>query len=175
MFTGEMYDATFEMKREGLRGKKLAKAMAAKFSGYSADELTRLAESVPAPELRERARIVHVALLAMLGVATASAALTLEHLYTVGNRDMPLFIACVALFWRTVTFFQAVRYRRDGGTLTIVGVVFGIIQWASHPELFTGKASFLDVLLTIGVALLAWVWLTKLFPKLTFAGKLRTV
>jgi hypothetical protein len=165
MFTGEMFVETYNLKRDGLRGKKLAKSMAERFSSYSSDELKLLAESVPSPELRRKARGLHALLLALLGFGAVTAALSVFRLFSGGDRSMPLLLAAVVFLFRAVPIYLIARYRRDGALLVLLGAGLALTRISSL-EVF-------DVAFVVVAATVAWLWVAKLFPNLTWRGQLR--
>ena len=161
-----MFAETFELKRAGLRGKKLAKAMAEKFSSYSGDELKLLAAHVPSPELRGRARALHLLLLALLGSGSVAAAVSVFSLYSEGDRSgRGLAFAGLVLLVRLVPIYMVARYRRDGALLVFLGAATGIVHQIS--------AMSLDALFAVVVVIVAWLWSARLFPNLTWRGQPR--
>jgi hypothetical protein len=166
VFTDEMFVQTLELKREGLRGKKLARSMAEKFSSYSADELKLLAEHVPSPELRRRARTLHALLLTLLGAGSIAAAVSVFSLFSERDRSVQgLGLAGLVLLLRLVPIFMVARYRRDAALLVFFGVATGLRQ--------IGTMDFINVVFAVILVIVAWLWLTRLFPNLTWRGQLR--
>jgi len=161
-----MFAKTFALKRDGLRGKKLAKSMAEKFSSYSADELRLLAELVPSPELRARASALHYALLALLGIGSLVAASSAYQLFAEGDRTIQgLALAGVVLFFRLIGITMIARYRRDGALLVFLGVATGLARQIRTMDV-------LSVAFTVTVAVVTWLWLVRLFPNLKWRGQL---
>ncbi len=168
IFTGEMFDQTFAMKQEGLRGKKLAKAMAAKFPSYSAEELVLLAEHVPSPELRRRAANLHRLFLALLGIGSISAAFAVWDLFSEHERGIQgLAMAGLLLLFRAVPIYSAVRYRRDAALFVFLGAAAAVGR--------IGSMHVLDVAFAATLTIVAWLWNAKLFPNLTWRGQPRSV
>ena len=161
-----MFAETFALKRDGLRGKKLAKSMAEKVSSYSADELRLLAELVPSPELRARASAVHYGLLALLGIGSLLAAGSAYQLFAAGDRTIQgLALAGVVLLFRFIAITMIARYRRDGALLVFLGVSTGLVRQISTMDV-------LNLAFTVALAIVTWLWLVKLFPKLKWRGRL---
>jgi hypothetical protein len=167
VFTEEMFVETLEMKRDGLRGKKLAKSMAEKFSGYSAEELKVFAEHVPSPELRRRARAIHSLFLTLLGIGSVAAAVSVFSLFSEGDRGVQgLALAGLVLLFRLVPIYMVARYRRDGALLVFLGAGTGVARQFVTMDV-------VNLLFAVTLAIVAWLWVEKLFPKLTWRGQLR--
>ncbi len=166
VFTNEMFVETFKLKREGLRGKKLAKSMAARFSSYSADELALLAEHVPSPEVRRRARILHAVFLTLLTAGSISAAVAVYGLFSAGDRSFQgLVLAALLLLFRAVPIYLVARYRRDGAMFVFLGVGPTIAR--------IGSMEPIDVLFALTLVIVAVFWVARMFPNLTWRGQPR--
>ncbi len=168
VFTGAMFDQAFALKQEGLRGKKLAKAMVAKFPSYSAEELVLLAAHVPSPELRRRTATLHRVFLALLGIGSVSAALSVWSLLS--DRDHGaggLVLVGLLLLFRAVPIYMAARYRRDAALFVFLGAAATVGR--------LGSLHVLDVAFTATLVVVAWLWAAKLFPDLTWRGQPRSV
>ena len=167
MFTEQMFVETLELKRAGLRGKKLAASMAERFASYSADELKLLAEHVPSPELRSRASDLHWLLLTLLGIGSIAAAVSVFSLFSQGDRSLQgLALAGLVLLFRVVPIYMIARYRRDGALLVFLGTATGIARQI-------GRMDILDLVFAVILVIVTYLWLARLFPKLIFRGHLR--
>lgn len=167
-----MFVETARLKREGLKGKKLAKSMAAKFSSYSAEELRVFAELVPSPELRRGAKAVHSLLLALLCAGSITAALSAHALFSEGDRSPGLVLAGMVLLSRSIPIAMVARYRRDGGVLVLYGAAMGLLH-VFRGTTGGGALGVVNLAFMVVLAGVAWLWIEKLFPKLTWRGQLR--
>lgn len=162
-----MFAETLKLKTDGLRGKKLAKAMAAKFGSYSAEELKLLAAHVPSPELRRRARAIHALLLTLLGVGSIAAAISVYSLYSEGDRSFQgLVLAGLVLLFRLIPITMIARYRRDGALLIFLGGATGLARQI-------GSMDIINLMFAVALVIVAWLWVARVFPNLTSRGQLR--
>lgn len=161
-----MFVETLALKRDGLRGKKLAKSMAAKFPSYSADELRTFAEHVPSPELRARHRGEHLLLLGLLAVGSVAAAASVFDLHSRGDRSIQgLGMAGLVLLCRAIPIIMVARYRRDGALFVYLALPGMLRQIAAM--------DFVNIAFGVALTIVATLWVSRLFPKLTWRGQLR--
>jgi hypothetical protein len=169
MYTSEMYRRVEELRRRQMKKGAMLRTLRNDFTGYSDEELRILIAHVPPARLRREAGAFQGSLLFLLAgifllrlVAGVSAVLAHDYLgfVLVGGAIFTLIIGVGV--W---------RYRRDAYVTCIALGALG--AWRLMRETPFSTEIAVDVVGTLAVVALAWVCKSKLFPDLTWQGRLR--